>query len=46
MAAVTDHSDDVCKGGDLLQAVADVEDRDAAVSQSADGREEVLHLVR
>ena len=45
VAAVPDHRDEVGERGDLLEPVADVEDRDAAVAQPAHGREQVLDLV-
>ena len=45
-AAVAQHGDPVADRVQLVQAVADVDDRDALVAQPADDPEEGLHLAR
>ena len=46
VAAVAQDGDRVGDRADLLEPVADEDDRDAALAQPADGREEVVDLVR
>src|SRR6185295_17565389 len=45
VTAVADDGDDVGELADLLEPVADVEDRDAAVAEPTDGGEEAVDLV-